>query len=159
MAGWSIASAYGTRRGIANSIAVTQPAGLSRRTAKIGTMKNLRLVTFLVLAVCAFYRSAVAQTNWSGTWTDAGSVTNISGGGNSLSASFTYKGSDYSGSGSCSNCRVAGNTATCNWTASHNDDTKSGTRTGTLEVTLSGDMITGAYHEAAPQWSYKPGYR
>ena len=102
--------------------------------------------------------SGGASQNWAGTWIDGIIVTNISGGGNSISASFTYKDTNLIGSGSWSNCTVQGNTAKCNWTASHEDDTKSGTRRGTLDATISGNTITGSYYEDTPQWSYKPGY-
>jgi hypothetical protein len=121
-------------------------------------MKKLRLVTFLGLGIFAFYLSAIAQANWSGTWIDGVITTNISGSGNSLSASFTYKGDGYSGSGSWTGCKVEGNSAKCNWIASHDDDTKSGTRKGTLDVTLGGNTITGSYFEDTPQWTYKAGY-
>jgi hypothetical protein len=99
--------------------------------------------------------------NWSGTWrdaADAANVVNISGSGNSLSASFKYESGSASGNGSWSNCKVEGNTAQCNWTVSHQDDTKTGTRRGTLKATLSSDTITGSYFEDTPQWNYKPGY-
>lgn len=96
--------------------------------------------------------------NWSGTWIDGISVVKISGSGNSLSATWTYKDTNLNGSGSWSACKVEGNTAKCNWTVAHEDDTKAGTRKGTLEATLNGTTIAGSYYEDAPQWSYKPGY-
>jgi hypothetical protein len=97
--------------------------------------------------------------NWAGTW--AGSynhVVTISGGGDSISASFQYQQVGASGSGQWSNCRVTGNTLECDYTAHHDDATKSGSRSGKVKVSLSGDTITGTFYEDTPQWSYKPGY-
>jgi hypothetical protein len=97
-----------------------------------------------------------ADLNWAGTWVGSYNQTvNISGGGSSISASFSYQQPGASGNGQWSNCRVTGNTAECNYTAHHDDATKSGTRSGKLSVTLNGDTITGTYYEDEPQWTYK----
>jgi hypothetical protein len=97
--------------------------------------------------------------NWAGTWSGSYNlVVNISGAGDSISASFQYQQVGASGSGQWSNCRVTGSTAECDYTAHHDDATKSGNRRGKVKVILSGDTITGTFFEDTPQWSYKPGY-
>jgi hypothetical protein len=94
--------------------------------------------------------------NWAGTWVGSYNQTvHISGSGSSISASFEYQQPGASGNGQWSNCRVTGNTAECNYTAHHDDATKSGSRRGTLKVTLNGDTITGTLYEDEPQWTYK----
>jgi beta-lactam-binding protein with PASTA domain len=95
---------------------------------------------------------------WSGTYVEPNSTIVLSGSAAGLSASFTYEVGAAKGSGSWTGCQVEGNTAKCNWTAAHEDETKSGTRSGTVQVTLDGNSITGSYTENEPVFSYKPGY-
>jgi hypothetical protein len=99
--------------------------------------------------------------DWSGTWTrsDGVETINITGGGASISATFQYQGGDFSGNGQWSNCRLTGSTVTCDFSANHDDSTKSGERKGTVEMTLSGNTMSGRYLEGQnPKWSWKPGY-
>jgi hypothetical protein len=95
---------------------------------------------------------------WSGSYQQEGTTIDISGSAAGLSASFTYQVGDAKGSGSWTGCTVEGNTAKCDWTAQHDDPTKSGTRSGTVQVTLDGNTITGAYYEHEPNFNYKEGY-
>ena len=76
-----------------------------------------------------------------------------------MSASFTSQGpeNNWKNVGQWSDCKVNGNSAKCNWTCSYSDNDKSGTRNGTLEVTLSGNTISGSYYEDTPSFTWKPG--
>lgn len=103
-------------------------------------------------------RQVPPSGDWAGSYEQEGSTTVISGSTAGLSASFTYQVGGSKGSGSWSSCQVEGNTAKCKWTAQHEDETKSGTRSGDVQVTLSGTTITGAYYENEPVFSYKEGY-
>lgn len=99
--------------------------------------------------------------DWSGTWTrtDGVETVNVLGGGGSISATFQYQGGDFSGNGQWSNCRLTGSTVACDFNANHDDSTKSGTRKGTVKMTLSGNTMSGHYREGEnPKWSWKPGY-
>jgi hypothetical protein len=99
--------------------------------------------------------------DWSGTWTRSDSVEtiNIEGGSGSISATFQYQGGDFRGNGQWSNCQLTGSTVTCDFSATHDDSTKSGSRKGTVEMTLSGNTMSGHYREGEnPKWSWKPGY-
>jgi hypothetical protein len=99
--------------------------------------------------------------NWSGTYTrqlsDGGSVViNLSGNGDSLSGTEHWTTGKIHGTNTWTNCKVSGTTAKCDWTGTYEGDPdKSGTRKGTLEVTLSGDTIAGTYYEDEPSFSWK----
>lgn len=96
---------------------------------------------------------------WSGTWVGGGAVVTISASGNSISASFNYKHPPQSvGSGNWMNCIIEGYKATCTWSESYEDEDKSASRGGTLEVTLNGDSISGQSFETnEPQFTWKQG--
>lgn len=98
---------------------------------------------------------------WAGTWVrnDGVETVTISGGSGGIQGAFSYEGVGYNGSGQWSNCRMTGNTANCKWSGSHNDNTKSGGRSGTLKMALNGDTLSGEYEEGEnPNWSWKDGY-
>jgi len=108
-------------------------------------------------------RSRSSLSKWTGTWlyTDDNGSENvtISTKSNSLSASFKYtRSAGRSGNGQWTNCNARGNTLKCDWTAEHDDPEKTGTRRGTLKMTLSGDTISGTYLEDYASWNWKPGY-
>lgn len=98
------------------------------------------------------------DANWNGTFTDSYSKFIFSGSANSVPATWTYVVADSKGTASINSIQVKGNTATGTWRAQHQDDTKSGTRSGTFTLTLNGDNISGQLVEDTPNWSYKPGY-
>jgi hypothetical protein len=104
--------------------------------------------------------SSIAATgNWNGTFADSyGSIT-ISGTGSTISATFTSQGpeNNWKNVGQWSECTVNGNKATCKWTCSYSDNDKTGTRKGTVEVTLNGNSISGSYREDTPSFTWKPG--
>lgn len=102
-----------------------------------------------------------ASAKWNGTFTDSyGSVT-ITSSGTSMSASFTSQGPEdnWKNVGQWTNCKVEGNTAKCDWSCSYSDNNKTGTRNGRLEVTLSGNTISGSSFEETPAsaFNWKPG--
>ena len=96
--------------------------------------------------------------DWNGTFKDNNAIYNLSGGNGSVSGNFTYTINDAKGSGSLRSTKMEGNTITGTWTAQHQDDTKTGSRSGTFTFTLKGDTITGNFVEDTPTWNYKPGY-
>ena len=96
--------------------------------------------------------------NWNGTFTDAYSQMILTGNGGVLSGLWTYAVSDSKGTGSLTNCKIDGNTVTGNWKAQHEDNTKTGTRSGTFAATLTGSTLSGQFVEDTPKWSYKTGY-
>ena len=54
---------------------------------------------------------------------------------------------------------MEGNAAECDWKVTHDDDTKSGPRSGKIKITLAGDTIKGTSEEdEPPAWAYKPGF-
>jgi hypothetical protein len=102
--------------------------------------------------------------NWPGTWVADGNrvVCNISGSGNSLSASCrtNYPGSynaNARSSSQWSNCQVEGNKARCNFTMSYEDDHKTANVSGFVDVTLRGDTINGASTNTESSINWKPG--
>jgi hypothetical protein len=98
--------------------------------------------------------------DWTGSWTreDGIEVVNVSGSGGGVTASLHYEGAGFSGNGNWSNCRSEGATLVCDWRAQHDDATKSGTRKGTITLTLNGDTMGSVLVEDTPEWSWKPGY-
>lgn len=96
--------------------------------------------------------------DWNGTFVDNYSTFNFSGGGGSVSATWTYVVGDSKGTASLTSTKMNGNTATGTWKAQHEDNTKTGSRSGTFTVTISGNNITGQLVEDTPKWSYKAGY-
>jgi hypothetical protein len=95
---------------------------------------------------------------WEGRWSQnlsSGSyASTISISGNSLTSSFQYQNGHSTGTGRW-NCTVSGNTARGTWTESYNDPDKSAQRRGTLQLTLSGDSITGQAIEDEPVFSWR----
>jgi len=98
------------------------------------------------------------ELDWNGTFTDNYSKMTISGGGTSLSGSWTYEVGASKGTGTLINCKITGNKVTGKWSVQHEDDTKTGARSGTFTATLSGNTLSGQFLEDTPTWSYKPGY-
>jgi len=49
---------------------------------------------------------------------------------------------------------MEGNKATGTWNVQHRDDTKTGSRSGTFTLSLSGNTITGELKEDTPSWNY-----
>jgi hypothetical protein len=99
------------------------------------------------------------EADWNGTFTDnLYSTYRFSGSSSSVSASWTYAGLDFKGTGSLNSKKMEGNKATGTWNVQHEDDTKTGSRSGTFTLTLNGNTITGQLVENTPTWSYKPGY-
>ena len=98
------------------------------------------------------------DANWNGTFTDNYSTYNFSGSASAVSANWTYVVGDSKGTVALTSTQVKGNTATGTWRAQHQDNTKSGSRSGAFTITLNGDAITGQLVEDTPSWSYKAGY-
>ena len=96
--------------------------------------------------------------SWNGTFIDAYSKFSFSGSTSSVSATWTYVVSDSKGTASLSSTQVKGNTATGTWRAQHQDNTKTGSRSGTFTITLNGNTISGQLVEDTPNWNYKQGY-
>ncbi|MES1217775.1 MAG: hypothetical protein ABUT20_19875 [Bacteroidota bacterium] len=99
----------------------------------------------------------------SGTYGDVYSKVHVnysggySNGGGYISISFEYTVGDSHGQGLW-DCKVDGNKVSGTWTAQHEDDTKTGTRKGTVTATFDGVSMTGEYVEDTPEWNYKQGY-
>lgn len=98
------------------------------------------------------------DADWNGTFTDSYSIFNFSGSSSSVSATWTYTVGDSKGTASLTSTKVNGNTASGTWKAQHQDNTKSGSRSGTFTITINGNTITGQLLEDTPKWSYKAGY-
>lgn len=98
------------------------------------------------------------EADWNGIFTDTYSKMTLSGNGGSLSGSWTYEVGASKGTGTLMNCKIEGNKVTAKWVAQHEDDTKTGTRSGTFTATLSGNTLSGQFLEDTPKWSYKTGY-
>lgn len=96
--------------------------------------------------------------SWSGTYTDGISIMTITGGAGAFSATWTYSAGDAKGTGSLTGRKIEGNKVTGDWKAQHEDDTKSGSRSGTFTANLKGNTITGQFLEDTPKWSWKTGY-
>ncbi len=127
------------------------------------TLAILILIAALAIVGAVTLGQKAGHKQWVGTWvhaTDSGSETvTISTKGSSFNVSFSYKQSgERSGNGQWKNCKLRGNTVTCVWTAEHDDPQKTGTRQGTLKMTLSGNTISGSYLEDVAHWNWKPGY-
>ncbi len=98
------------------------------------------------------------DADWNGNFIDNYSIFNFTGSAGSVSASWTYTVNDSKGTGSLRSTKVEGNKATGTWTVQHQDDTKTGSRSGIFTLSLSGNTITGELKEDTPNWSYKAGY-
>ena len=53
---------------------------------------------------------------------------------------------------------MEGDKATGTWKVQHEDNTKTGSRSGTFTLTFNGNAITGQLVEDTPHWNYKAGY-
>jgi len=53
---------------------------------------------------------------------------------------------------------MEGNKATGTWNVQHRGDTKTGSRSGTFTLSLSGNTITRELKQDTPSWNYKPGF-
>jgi hypothetical protein len=99
-----------------------------------------------------------ATVNWSGTYVSTASTMTVVGTARSLSATEQWKTGGRNGTNTWVNCQVKGNTAKCNWTGTYEGDPdKTAERHGTLEVTLSGNTITGTYYEDEPTFHWNVG--
>ena len=98
------------------------------------------------------------DADWNGTFKDAYSTFNFSGSAGSVSATWIYVVSDSKGTALLTSKQVKGNTATGIWRAQHQDNTKTGSRSGTFTITLNGNTISGQLVEDTPNWNYKQGY-
>lgn len=118
---------------------------------------------FVAGLVCLFTAGLVVgqrSVNWSGTYTNAAgtSTLTLSGSGTSLSATEQWRSGDRHGTGAWSNCKVNGNAASCDWTGTYEGDpAKSGTRHGTLSVTLDGNRLSGSSLEDTPDFREPSG--
>ena len=98
------------------------------------------------------------NADWNGNFIDNYSNFNFTSSAGSVSASWNYAVSDSKGTGSLSSTKLEGNKASGTWTVQHQDDTKTGSRSGTFTLSLSGNTITGELKKDTPNWNYKPGY-
>lgn len=96
-----------------------------------------------------------SSANWSGTWKNVNgtSTLTVSGNGTALTASEIWNNGERHGQVTWKNCKVQGNNATCDWDGTYEGDPgKSGTRHGTLSVTVNGNALTGSYYEDTPNF-------
>lgn len=122
-------------------------------TNKYHLPKDLRIPAYLASSSGS---TPDAGSRWAGTYTNDASVLRISGGPQSLSAAEQWKTGGRFGINQWSNCHVTGNTAKCQWTGIYQGDPdKTANRHGTLEVTLSGDRLSGSYYEDEPSFAWK----
>lgn len=94
------------------------------------------------------------ETKWDGTYADTYSTITVSG----KSINFQFQVGDSKGSGTWAIEKMEGNSVAGKWTSSYSDATKTGTRSGTVTASISGDTISGEYIEDTPIWSWKAGY-
>jgi hypothetical protein len=104
--------------------------------------------------------AAHKECDFSGTYVNdvKTSTITISGGGSSLTVTEEWAAGGRSGTNHWSNCRATGNVVKCDWTGDYRGDPgKSGDRHGTLEVTFSGNTMTGTYLEDTPDFKNPDG--
>jgi len=97
---------------------------------------------------------------WSGTYVNAAGTSTIivTGDRGRLTAEENWKVGDRYGRNAWVGCTVQANTAKCKWTGTYEGDpAKSGTRSGTLTVTLDGNTLTGRYDEDTPNFKRPDG--